>query len=128
MLVTTLTAFAVIAVTLWLGGVFNGLICGGDCGSAAVRTPDELNLVPTELAVEPADGGRRDAQARGQLGRGLRTVLQDQGAHAVARAPVVGCHRRAGVHCNAFHNTSVSYFSALATKGGLTSPGRGDAA
>jgi D-alanyl-D-alanine carboxypeptidase/D-alanyl-D-alanine-endopeptidase (penicillin-binding protein 4) len=63
MLVTTLTAFAVIAVTLWLGGVFNSLICGGDCGSAAVRTPDELNLVPTELAVEPATASTRRLNA-----------------------------------------------------------------
>ena len=52
LLVTTLTAFAAITVTLWLGGVFNGLICGGDCGAAAVRAPDELNLVPAEVAVE----------------------------------------------------------------------------
>ena len=52
LLVTTLTAFAAITVTLWLGGVFNGLICGGDCGSAAVRAPDELNLVPADVAVE----------------------------------------------------------------------------
>ena len=49
---TTLTAFAAITVTLWLGGVFNGLICGGDCGAAAVRAPDELNLVPADVAVE----------------------------------------------------------------------------
>jgi len=51
MLVTTLTASAAIVVTLWLGGVFNGLICGGDCGATAVRTPDELNLVPTDAAL-----------------------------------------------------------------------------
>jgi D-alanyl-D-alanine carboxypeptidase/D-alanyl-D-alanine-endopeptidase (penicillin-binding protein 4) len=54
MFVTTLTAFAAIVVTLWLGGAFNGLICGGQCGAAAVRTPDELNFIPAEVAVEPA--------------------------------------------------------------------------
>ena len=52
MLVTTITASAAIVVTLWLGGVFNGLICGGDCGAAAVRTPDELNFVPADVAVD----------------------------------------------------------------------------
>ena len=52
LLVTTLTAFAAITVTLWLGGAFNGLICGGDCGAAAVRAPAELNLIPDEVAVE----------------------------------------------------------------------------
>lgn len=54
MVVTTLTASAVIVVTLWLGGVFNVLICGGDCGAAAVRAPDELNLSPSEVAVQPS--------------------------------------------------------------------------
>ena len=54
MLVTTLTASAAIVVTLWLGGAFNGLICGGDCGAAAVRTPDELNFIPADVAVEPS--------------------------------------------------------------------------
>lgn len=54
MLVTTLTASAVVVVTLWLGGVFNGLICGGDCGAAAVRAPDELNFIPTNVAVQSA--------------------------------------------------------------------------
>lgn len=54
MLVTTVTAAAVIVVTLWLGGVFNGLICGGDCGAAAIRTPDELNFVPEAVAVDAA--------------------------------------------------------------------------
>jgi D-alanyl-D-alanine carboxypeptidase/D-alanyl-D-alanine-endopeptidase (penicillin-binding protein 4) len=53
MFVTTLTASAAVLVTLWLGGAFNGLICGGDCGAAAIRTPDELNLIPAEVAVEP---------------------------------------------------------------------------
>ncbi len=52
MVVATLTASAVIVVALWLGGVFNGLICGGDCGAAAVRAPDELNFIPTEVAVQ----------------------------------------------------------------------------
>ncbi len=72
MLVTTLTAFAVITVTLWLGGVFNSLICGGDCGSAAVRTPDELNLVPTELAVEPAAASTRRLNAAA-----IRSAVED---------------------------------------------------
>ncbi len=56
LLVTTLTAFAAIVVTLWLGGAFNGLICGGDCGSAAARAPEELNLIPSEMAVETPGG------------------------------------------------------------------------
>lgn len=54
MLVTTVTAFAAIVVTLWVGGAFNALICGGDCGAAAIRTPDELNLEPADVAVEAA--------------------------------------------------------------------------
>jgi D-alanyl-D-alanine carboxypeptidase/D-alanyl-D-alanine-endopeptidase (penicillin-binding protein 4) len=54
MVVTTVTAAAATVVTLWLGGAFNGLICGGDCGAAAVRAPDELNFIPVDLAVEPA--------------------------------------------------------------------------
>jgi len=53
MFVTTLTAFAAIVVTLWLGGAFNGLICGGECGAAAVRTPDELKFSPADVTVEP---------------------------------------------------------------------------
>jgi D-alanyl-D-alanine carboxypeptidase/D-alanyl-D-alanine-endopeptidase (penicillin-binding protein 4) len=52
MVVTTLTASAVIVITLWLGGVFNGLICGGDCGAAAIRPPDELNFVPADVGVQ----------------------------------------------------------------------------
>jgi D-alanyl-D-alanine carboxypeptidase/D-alanyl-D-alanine-endopeptidase (penicillin-binding protein 4) len=52
MLVTTVTASAAIVVTLWLGGVFNGLICGGDCGAAAIRTPDELKFVPADVSVD----------------------------------------------------------------------------
>ncbi len=52
MVVTSVTAFAAIVATLWLGGAFNGLICGGDCGAAAIETPDELNLVPTDGAAE----------------------------------------------------------------------------
>jgi len=53
MVVSTLTASAAILVTLWLGGVFNALICDGDCGAAAVRAPEELNFIPTEVAVQP---------------------------------------------------------------------------
>lgn len=52
LLVTTLTASAAIVVTLWLGGVFNGLICDGDCGAAAIRTPDELNFIPADAEVD----------------------------------------------------------------------------
>ena len=54
MFVTTVTAFAAVVVTLWLGGAFNGLICGGECGAAAFRAPDELNFIPAEVAVKPA--------------------------------------------------------------------------
>ncbi|MFL6090619.1 MAG: D-alanyl-D-alanine carboxypeptidase/D-alanyl-D-alanine-endopeptidase [Aeromicrobium sp.] len=51
LLVTTVTALAVIIVALWNGGAFNNLICGGDCGAAAIRKPDGLNLDPVDAAV-----------------------------------------------------------------------------
>jgi D-alanyl-D-alanine carboxypeptidase/D-alanyl-D-alanine-endopeptidase (penicillin-binding protein 4) len=55
MLVTTLTALAAITVALWNGGAFNDLICGGDCGAAAIRTPDGLKLDPVDAALaDPA--------------------------------------------------------------------------
>ncbi len=63
MLVTSLTALAAISVTLWLGGAFNGLICGGDCGAAAVRAPDELNFLPGEVGVQAAPEGRSELDA-----------------------------------------------------------------
>ena len=71
----------------------------------------------------PADGGRRDAEQRGEFRRGLRTALEEQGAHAVARSPVVGASRRTGGH-SAFHNTIVTYFDDAATKAALTSGAR----
>src|SRR4051812_42520605 len=90
--------------------------------AAAVRLAGQPLLQPARAdeGVEvPADGGGRDAQPRGELGRGLRAVLEEQGAHAVAGAPVVGGRRSPGTHYNAFHNTSVSYFDERATKGVL---------
>jgi len=63
MLVTTVTAFAAISVTLWLDGAFNELICGGDCGAAAVRAPDELNFIPAEVAVEASTESARSLNA-----------------------------------------------------------------
>ncbi|HUP99260.1 MAG TPA: hypothetical protein VM093_02255, partial [Aeromicrobium sp.] len=56
MLVTTMTAAAAITVALWNGGAFNSLICGGECGAAAIRTPDGLNLDPVDaLPAAPPD-------------------------------------------------------------------------
>jgi len=45
-IVASVTALAAILVALWSGGTFNSLICGGDCGSEAVSTPDALHLDP----------------------------------------------------------------------------------
>jgi D-alanyl-D-alanine carboxypeptidase/D-alanyl-D-alanine-endopeptidase (penicillin-binding protein 4) len=72
MFVMTLTAFAAIVVTLWLGGAFNGLICGGDCGAAAIRTPDELNLVPSDVAVEPSTESAPELNAAA-----IRSAVED---------------------------------------------------
>src|SRR6185295_2097226 len=55
-----------------------------------------------------------------ELGGRLRAVLEQERAHAVASAAVVGGRRRAGVHYSGVHNTSVSYFGDAATKGDLT--------
>lgn len=56
MLVTTITALGAITVALWNGGAFNNLICGGDCGAAAIRTQDGLKLDPIDaLPAAPAD-------------------------------------------------------------------------
>jgi hypothetical protein len=91
-------------------------------GSAATQ-PTRALLQPAggDEGVEvPADGGRGDAQPGGELGGGLRAVLQEQGADAAAGTPVVGGGRRTRVCRNAFHNTSVSYFRQLATKVDLT--------
>lgn len=48
---TSVTAAAAIVVALWTGGTFNSLICGGDCGSDAVSTPDALRLAPVAGAA-----------------------------------------------------------------------------
>lgn len=65
MLVTTVTALATITVALWNGGALNNLICGGDCGAAAIRTPDALNRDPVEAlpAVAPDNAAELDAPA-----------------------------------------------------------------
>jgi D-alanyl-D-alanine carboxypeptidase/D-alanyl-D-alanine-endopeptidase (penicillin-binding protein 4) len=56
-IVTSVTALAAVLVALWSGGSFNALICGGDCGSEAVSTPDALHLDPvagsTSVSHEP---------------------------------------------------------------------------
>src|SRR5206468_8951350 len=85
--------------------------------AAAVRLGDVPLLHPpaAEQGVEvPPDGGRGDREPLGQLGRGLRAVLEQQGRHAVTRATVVRCR---------FHNTSVTYFRRTATGGGVRSAG-----
>ena len=56
-IVASVTALAAILVALWSGGTLNSLICGGDCGSEAVSTPDALHLDPvagsTRVSREP---------------------------------------------------------------------------
>jgi len=65
--VTSITAAAAIVMALWLGGTLNPVICGGDCGSDAVSTPDALHLIPSvgSVAVSQAPLGTLDSTAIG---------------------------------------------------------------
>lgn len=62
---TSVTALVAIGLALWVGGKFNPLICGGDCGSEAVSTPDALHREPVvgSTAVSREPTGVLDAAA-----------------------------------------------------------------
>lgn len=66
-IVTSVTALAAVVLALWLGGSLNRVICGGDCGSDAISTPDALHLTPAtgSAAVSPAPVGTLDGNAIG---------------------------------------------------------------
>lgn len=63
MLMTSVTALATILVVMWSGGSLNNLICGGDCGAAAVRKPDGLNFQPVDGAVDVPTSTATDLSA-----------------------------------------------------------------
>jgi D-alanyl-D-alanine carboxypeptidase/D-alanyl-D-alanine-endopeptidase (penicillin-binding protein 4) len=91
--VTSTTALAAVLVALWSGGDFNALICGGDCGSEAVSTPDALHLDPAagSTAVSPAPSGVLDADAiRSAIAKPLTSDDLGERVGFAAADPITG--------------------------------------
>jgi D-alanyl-D-alanine carboxypeptidase/D-alanyl-D-alanine-endopeptidase (penicillin-binding protein 4) len=75
MLVTTVTALAAIIVTFWIGGTFNSLICGGDCGASGAAPPDGLAFEPQTIEAQantPPSSGVDPAAVRDAVASLLR--------------------------------------------------------